>query len=187
MPKTRYLAIILICLLAGGSLLASDHWLHVKIDSTDDEGEEVRVNIPLNLVETLLPMIDAEPLHHGILELEDIDLEGIDPRALLQALRDTPDSDFVTVKSKKESVRVAKEGDFLIVRVEEARGEGENVLVKFPMTVVDALLSGTEGDGLNIMAAIDALGSYKGGDLVTVQDGDQYVRIWIDSSNAITD
>jgi hypothetical protein len=186
MQKFKWLTIMLTCLLAGGFILAADQWLHVKVDATGEDGESVRVNIPLSLVETVLPMIEAEHLQHGMLGLDDEGLEGLDLRKLLQALRDTPDTNFVTVNSKDESVRVAKEGDFFIVRVEEKSG-GENVLVKVPMAAVEALLSGTDGNQLNIMAAIEALGEYKGGDLVTVQDGDQFVRIWIDTSNEIRD
>lgn len=187
MTKCKWMTIVLACILAGGFVMATDQWLHVKVEASSEDGETVRVNIPLSLVETILPMIEAEQLHHGMIGLDDTELEGIDFRAILQQLRDTPDTDFVTVNSKDESVRVAKEGDFFIVRVEEKRGDAENVLVKIPMAVVEALLSGAEGDQLNIMAAIEALGKYSGGDLVTVEGGDETVRIWIDSSNEIKD
>ena len=38
---------------------------------------------------------------------------------------------------------------------------------------------------LNVLAAINVLSEEDYGDLVTVQDGDSHVRIWIDSKSSI--
>ena len=57
---------------------------------------------------------------------------------VLLALRDAPDSEFVTIRSREDSVRVAKEDGFLLVNVDEA--DGDRVRVRVPMEVVDVLL-----------------------------------------------
>jgi len=38
-----------------------------------------------------------------------------------------------------------------------------------------------EGEALNIKAALDVLGEH-GGSLVTIDDGDSTVRVWVDAS-----
>ena len=158
---------------------ASDRWLHVRVEETASQGEEsVNVNIPLQLVEAILPAIDTDEFSGGRFGWDEGEIEGIDIRQILQALRDAPDADYVTVKDHDESVRVAKEDGFLLVRVDE--NEGDRVRVKLPLAVVEALL-GTEGS-VDLIAGLHALGEYTGGDLVTVESDDESVRIWIDSS-----
>jgi len=54
------------------------------------------------------------------------------------------------------------------------------VRVRFPLDVVDALLSGGENE-LDLIAALDALADHGGGDLVTVESDDESIRVWIDT------
>jgi hypothetical protein len=110
--------------------------------------------------------------------------EEVDIRAILEALRSAPENEFVTVESAKENVRVAKSGGNLLVKVHKAKekGEGktETVEVSVPFTVVDALLSGGK-DELDLLAAVRTLGTIGDTVLVTVNDKDSKVRIWVDS------
>ena len=152
-------------------------WLHVRVDGNRDE--QVNVNVPLSFVSSLLPMIESDELNNGILLLDDAQLDGIDLQQLLNAVRDSPDGDYVTVRSRDENVRVSKLDGFLRIDVEEGR---DQVKVRFPLTVVDALLDNSNGNRLNLIAAIDALAEYDEGDLVSVESSDgESVRIWIDS------
>ena len=97
---------------------------------------------------------------------------------------------FEPFYSDRESVRVAKEGGYLVVKVRPGAREAkdgdrhhpQNVDVRLPMDVVEALLSGSR-DELDILAAIKALSAHKDLALVTVNDKSQTVRIWIDSKN----
>ena len=47
---------------------------------------------------------------------------------------------------------------------------------------VDALLSGAD-DELDLLAALDALADYGGGDLITVESDDESIRVWIDTDS----
>ncbi len=51
--------------------------------------------------------------------------------------------------------------------------------VKVPQAVVEALLSG-EGDEIDLAAAIRALAARGEGELVTVDNKDAKVRVWVD-------
>ncbi|MGH9775984.1 MAG: hypothetical protein ACRD50_13675 [Candidatus Acidiferrales bacterium] len=160
-----------------------EKWLHVRVDNKT-EGEVVKVNVPLSLAEKILPTIHEKELHDGKVTIGHADLNGVDLRQLLAAVRDTPDSEFVSVEQRDQTVHVAKQnGNFVIHVVDKNKG-GQKVDVIVPMKVVDALVSsGT--DELDIVAAIHALGDAGETTLVTVQDeGEgQTVRIWVDSKN----
>ncbi len=185
---------ILVWLGGATAALAAERWVHVKVSETGEDGERVRVNIPLSLAEKILPTINAHKLHDGKVRVDEHDFKEVDLRALLDAVRTAQDNEYVTVESKHENVRVAKSGGFMLVKVREtphpskkeketgAAPKVHTVDVKIPFTVVNALLSG-EKDELDLLAGLRALGQYDNLELVTVNDEDSSVRVWIDTQN----
>jgi hypothetical protein len=110
----------------------------------------------------------------------------MDLRAIMEEFRKTGDTEFVNVQDGSEKVTVSKKGEFLLVNVDDSEG-GEKVRVRMPLALVDALLDADgDDDSLNLAAALKVLSEFEG-DLVTVQDGDEMVRIWIDSNNFISE
>lgn len=173
-----------ILLLVGGAALAApaERYLHVKVDGSRTGEESVRVNVPLSLAEKVLPAINHERLQGGKIRLDQGEIENVDVRKVLEAVRDTRDGEFVTVDKGDDNIRVAKSKGFLLVKVREGNGSRSRVDVKVPMTVVDALLSGEQGT-LDVGAALRALGQHGDEVLITVDDEHSSVRVWIDSKN----
>ena len=179
---------------------SNDKWLHVRVVSSDNKGETVRVNIPLELAEKVLPAINKDRLHNGKVTIDHSDMDGLDCRALLAALKDTKDGEFVTVQSHDSDVQVAKQNGYMLVHVTEKRWheskdskdskdskeakmtEKSRVEVKVPMKVVEALFSAGK-DELDVLAALRVLSSHGDTELVSVKDGEQTVRVWLDSKN----
>jgi hypothetical protein len=133
----------------------------------------------LQLVEAILPTIETNELQNGKLSWDETEVEGIDLKEVLKAFQEAPDADFVTVKSREESVRIAKEKGFLVIHADE---DDEKVRIKMPLDVVDAMVAG-RSDELDLLAALEAVADYDG-DLITVESDDSFVRIWIDSTNS---
>ncbi|HUI74171.1 MAG TPA: hypothetical protein VLX32_04460 [Candidatus Acidoferrum sp.] len=180
----------------------ADRWIHVRVTSSDSKGETVKVNVPVDMAEKILPAINKDRLHAGKVRIDNGDMDGVDIRAILDAVRTAKDGEFVTVQAPDADVRVAKQGGFLLIHVtdksdhhHEKAGKAEkgekaemvnvsphHVEVKVPMKVVDALFSG-EKDELNVLAALRALSTSGDTELVSVKDDDNTVRVWIDSKN----
>jgi len=161
-----------------------DRWLHVRVTNPGKNEETVRVNVPLELAEKVLPTINKDRLHSGKVKFDDIDCHGVDLRALVDAVRSSKDGEFVTVQSKDSDVRVAKQNGYLFVHVfEKNRPKHSQVDVKVPMKVVDALFSAGK-DELDLVAALHALSSQGDTELVSVKDEENTVRVWLDSKNA---
>ncbi len=200
---------LLLPLLLSSTFVFADSWLHVKVDNSEGDKEHVRVNVPLSLAEKVLPAIQVNKIHQGKLQLNHENV-SVDPRALVDAVRHTADGVFVTVDSDQQKVRVAKEGGYLVVQVRPGPNAGkdadrakekekesdsrsrkhhqmdkstENVDVRLPLDVVEALLSGGR-DELDLGAALKVLSSHKDLALVTVNDKSQTVRIWIDDKSS---
>ena len=95
-------------------------------------------------------------------------------RTMWQEVKAAGDSEFVSFEKEDQTVRIARVGDQLQVRVE---GD-ETVHIDFPLAVVDALLSG-DGETLNLAAAIAQLGELRG-DIVRVTEDDRQIRVWVD-------
>jgi hypothetical protein len=207
---------------AGGVLFAApavfaqtsspDKWLHVRVVNADDKNETVRVNIPLDLAEKVLPTINKDRLHNGKVKIDESSMHGdVDLHALMDAIRGAKDGEYVTVQGTKNDVRVAKEGGHLIVHVTDKSGHGlhhhhakqndadksddqkeatkrdlnhpSEVDVKIPMKVVDALFSAGK-DEIDLVAALKVLSAGGDTELVSVKaDDGATVRVWIDTKN----
>jgi hypothetical protein len=184
---------------SSSSQSGSDRWLHVRVISADAKGETVRVNVPLEMAERVLPTINKERLRGGKVQIGSIDCHGLDLRELLDAVRSSKDGEFVTVQSEETDIRVAKEAGYLLVHVTDKsekkytseKKDAEKtklrpqVEVRVPMKVVDALLSAGK-DELDLVAALHALSAQGDTELVSVKSRDNTVRVWLDSKN-VTD
>src|SRR5271166_3289633 len=137
----------------------TDQWIHVRVESKEDKGETVRVNVPLELAVKVLPAINHENLQGGKVRIDSAHMQDVDLKTLLDAVRSAKDGEYVTVQSNENNVRVAKMGGYLYIHVTEnkaaekasknaegkevaAKGaKGSKVEIKIPMKVVDALFS----------------------------------------------
>lgn len=154
-------------------------WIHVEISS--ESGANVNINLPLAAVTAMIALAPDTIVQDGQLQLGDtheVPVAAI--RGLWQELRDVGDVEFVTIQHEGQDVRIAREGDTILVTVSDGGDAAEEVRVEIPVPVVDALLSG-EGDTLNIRAALEELSMLRG-ELVRVIESDNNIRIWIDES-----
>jgi len=164
-----------------------ERWLHVRVISTTSKGETVRVNVPLELAEKVLPAIDHDRLHNGKVRIGCMDCDGVDVRTIFEAVRSSKDGEFVTVQSNETDISVMKKEGMLFVHVHEKnKPKHSQVEVKVPMKVVEALLSGSK-DELDITAGLRALASQGDVELVSVKDDENTVRVWLDSKNVTID
>jgi hypothetical protein len=170
----------------GQSSSTKDRWLHVRVINSDNKGETVRVNIPLELAENVLPTINKNHLHNGKVTIDQAHMNDVDVRALINAIRTAKDGEYVTVQGTDQDVRVAKEGGRLLVRVKDNKSSKSNrseVDIKIPMHVIDALFSAGK-DELDVVAGLHALASLGDTELVSVKSDDSTVRVWMDSKNS---
>jgi hypothetical protein len=163
-----------------------ERWLHVRVVSNDAKGETVRVNVPLELAEKVLPAINKDRLQHGKVKIDNIHANDVDLHALVDAIRTAKDGEYVTVQGTDQEVRVAKQAGHLIVHVRnhegKAKGKEDQVEVKVPMTVVNALFSAGK-DELDLVAALHALAANGDTELVSVKSDENTVHVWLDSKN----
>ena len=170
----------------GQSGSARDRWLHVRVINSDNKGETVRVNIPLELAENVLPTINKDHLHNGKVTIDQAHLNYVDLHALLNAIRTAKDGEYVTVQGADQDVRVAKQGGRLLVHVKDNKGSKSNkskVDIQIPMHVIDALFSAGK-DELDIVAGLHALALQGDTELVSVKSEESTVRVWMDSKNS---
>jgi len=178
----------------------SEQWIHVRVESKEDRGETVRVNVPVEMAAKVLPAINKNNLHDGKVRIDSMHTGDVDLRVILDAVRSSRDGEYVTVQNKENDVRVAKSAGYLYIHVTDksegkkeaakdektgskaGTGHGSKVDIKVPMKVVDALFSAGK-DELDIVAALKALSGHGDTELVTVKDSENTVRIWVDSKN----
>jgi hypothetical protein len=160
-----------------------DRWLHVRVISTDGKGETVRVNVPLELAEKVLPAVNHDRLHDGKIRIDSAQMDDVDLKTILAAIRTAKDGEYVTVQGNDNDVRVAKEGNHLMIHVvDKSNSKKCQVEIKVPMKVIDALLSAGK-DELDLVAALHALSAQGDTELVSVKDNENTVKVWLDSKN----
>lgn len=178
----RAAALAVLAVLFVSSASMAERWFHVRVVEEGDNGTKINVNLPLSLIESVLGMIPEELNEEMQVELNESGFEVNELRDLWKQVRDSADATYVTVEGDDETVRVRKEGQYLIAETTELRERGARVDVRFPLEVVDALFSGPEGQ-IDLGAAVRALAEHGDGDMVTVNDGDTTVRVWVDDQN----
>ncbi len=174
---------------------ADDRWIHVSVDGTAEEPERVRVNLPLTLLTALEPVLRSHcGDHDSIFRVDGRELRRRDLVAILKAVKESKDGEFVTIEDASDTVRVSKRKNVIFVRVTEDADARESkggakeaaasnvVDLQLPIRVVEALVAGT-GDELDFGAALRALAASDAGELVSVHDDGERIRIWIDDKN----
>ncbi|MDE3171154.1 MAG: hypothetical protein KGL75_13505 [Acidobacteriota bacterium] len=186
--RTRTHVAQALCLLVAGimSLAATaiaapaERYIHVNVQDSENSAN-VHVNVPLSMAERILPAINNPDLHDGMISLHRADLNGVDLRAVLNAVRTAPDNEFINVTNKDADVRVAKSNGNIMVHVIDKKNRGQKVDVTVPLKVADALVATANNGQLDVAAALRTLNDAGDVLLVTVQDSGQRVRVWIDS------
>lgn len=179
--KTAFSILALLCTATVVAAAPPEHYLHVKVDGKNTK-ELVRVNMPLSLIEKIIPAINQNQFHNGRIEVGDFHTNDVDIRAILNAVTSAPDGEFVTVQKPDCNIRVAKENGQMIVHIIN-KENGEKADVTVPLAVAQALASATNDHQFNVEGAIEALDRAGERTLVTITDNDETVRVWIDSQN----
>jgi hypothetical protein len=183
MAKAFLHAAILSTLLsvAGAAQGASTaRYLHVRVSNPANH-ELVRVNVPLVLAEKVIPAVNHGELRQGKIRIGCFTADKVNVRAILDAVKTAPEGEFVTVEEPDSTVRVRKEHGEMVVHVID-KNDGETVDITAPWEVVQALVSETDEDQLNLEAAVKALESVGDTTLVRIT-GHENVRVWVDSRN----
>lgn len=156
-------------------------WLHVRVEE-GAKGSKVSVNLPLTVVEAALKAAPDTIATEGKFHVGQANhgLSVADMRRMWTELKNAGDTEIVSVEDKDETVKVARRGDVVQVRVNRV-GSGEEVNVDVPVSLVDAALAG-DGDTIDVKALVRELAKRRG-DVVRVNEKDNKVRIWIDESN----
>ncbi|MBA2564104.1 MAG: hypothetical protein H0V09_01615 [Gemmatimonadetes bacterium] len=158
-----------------------DPWIHIQVVETGADAANVQVHLPLSMVRLALDMAPDEAILDGHVRIENSDISVAEMRRLWTELKAAGEADFVTVEKAKETVRIGRRGQRLLIRVTDSTAGKEHVAVDVPLAIVDVLLAG-DGERLNVAGAIATLGAYRG-EVLNVQDGQDRVRIWVDEKS----
>jgi hypothetical protein len=178
----RLLGCLVLAGVAGGAARAApdDRWIHIRVDDADGAKGRVDIQVPVELVSSLLPALKRAHGHGSIhVDAKPVDLAEI--RGYWSAVRAAKDGDYVTVRDADSDVRVSKRGGYFRLTVDDKGGK-TRIRMKVPLPLVDAVLDG--GDTIDLDALGVALAKTPVGELLIVDDEDSHVRIWIDGEAA---
>ncbi|HWN80963.1 MAG TPA: hypothetical protein VNM87_02600 [Candidatus Udaeobacter sp.] len=186
-PRPATFAFIVLTLVGlpalGSAAGQNDLWLHVTVDDQDGGGSQVRVNLPLALVEGVLPLLDGD--HKGHFRVSDVD--DVDLRRAWDAARKAPEGQFVEIPTHGEgTLHVAHLDGQLVFR---ALDDDSQVHVRVPWKVAEQLAAASHGGeaDFDIHAMVRALRQFGPGELVRAEDQQSTIRLWIDAESGNAD
>src|SRR5258706_3866151 len=65
----------------------SEQWIHVRVESKEDHGETVRVNVPVEMAAKVIPAINKNNLHGGKVPIDSMHTGDVEFRGRLAAGR----------------------------------------------------------------------------------------------------
>ena len=175
----KILTVVALVLLLSTAAMASEttRWINVNV-TENSSNTNVEVHLPLNLVLTVLRNVDVENFHGGQIDLDmgDVDMDWLE---IMQAVKEAPDGQFVTVTSDEADVSVRKEGGTLYVNVHAKDDDNAVVEVTVPLEMMDALSFG-EDNTIDVVSLLESFDSLPNGTLVKVTSDEANVRVWIE-------
>jgi len=172
------IALVLVATAAAGTAAAEEtRWLKVTVEEAG-EGATVNLNLPLDMVLTIIRSIEVEGFDAGKVDLELADAE-IDWPQIILAVAEAPDGEFVKIDAPDARVEIGKAGGRVRIDVTENGGDQADVTVTIPLTLLDAF-SVDEQNRLDVAALLTGFENLPAGDLVRVASAEADVRIWIE-------
>jgi hypothetical protein len=89
----------------------SKEWLHIHVNDPVKE-ETVRINVPIALMETLLPMVQENSIHNGKIHFDDKSVSKAELKKLWASIKQEGDTDYMTIEKPGEKVTVSMQGVF---------------------------------------------------------------------------
>ena len=172
------------CLIVAGTLGAGtaaagdDRWIHVRVDATDGSKAKVDIQVPIGMVSGLLPILKGKHAH-GNITLNDGDVDLAELREYWNAVRSAKDGEYVTVRDADSDVRISKSGGFVKLTVDEKNG-GQPRPDEAARAAHRRRLR-RQGRRRRRRARGRARQGFPIGEILTVDDDDSHVRIWIDA------
>jgi len=178
----KLLGCLILVGVAGGAVAAAsdDRWIHVRVDDANGDKGRVDIQVPIGMVQSLLPVLKGARAHGSIhIDAQSLDLAEF--REYWTAVKNAKDGEYVTVRDEDSNVRIAKRGGNFLLTVDDNGGRSR-VRMKVPLPFIDAVLAG--GDSMDLDALSGALAKAPSGEILAVDDENSHVRIWIDGSAA---
>lgn len=192
--RILFLASLLLVLASAALAGGRTRYLHVRIDQTGGEDEQVTATVPVSLVMTVLPWLEkADDDRHARFSIADHGVEHEELSAILDRLKDVQDGVEIAVPvddPDAEAWACRRDGQ-LQVRVLEYddpparrhRGEGSGrastTLVRVPLELATAMAR-DRVDSDDLARVIESMGR-DGGEILVVEDEEETrIHIWID-------
>ena len=180
MRTTTTLALIALVLFATAAFAEEPAtWLNVHVTETS-ENADVRVHLPMNLVLAVLDGIRVEHFDRGIVDLDlDMGDAEIDWTQVIQAVRTSPDGEYVTISSDDADVRVVKQAGMMLVDVLEKAQDHAEIRIRIPVSMLDAF-SVDEHNRFDVAAFLRSFEELPDGELIRVTSNEANVRVWVE-------
>lgn len=180
MKRIAIAASLTLGLLAAFPVLAAAgvNWLHIHINDNGSDPENVRVNVPVSLLDAALPEVEKHAHHENTFDVGDCEMTVTEYRSAIRTLSSSPRSE-VKLEKPGGTIVMRREGADMILAQTSKKPSRSKTDIRLPWYVATALAKGT-GESLDVAGAMRALAQAGEGEITIHDEDGSRVRIWID-------
>ena len=172
-------------LMTGSISLARDAMtLHIEVISDDDEGENIKMTMPMDLIAAMAGSLTTDESVTAEL-FDEFSDEGFDLRKFWQEIKDGDINEFFNLEVKDAKIRAWRADGMFRITVDASESDeefagrkGAQVEITIPEDLMDILI---EADGQvepeDLVATLRSMGPMT---LVKVETDKESVHIWLD-------
>ncbi len=155
-------------------IVASLHYVIVRVEQRGPDGKSIWIPVPLELAQAALWFVpDA---HQQVdVDVAEVEQYGVVLEALLDGLKDIEEAELVRVEDGDQTVLIRKKDDYFEITVATPE---ENVEVRLAMRTLQEVLASFDDGQFDVSAALGAF-KHSSGPLVHVDEPDTEVTLAI--------
>lgn len=167
-------------LLSVGPALAAAgvSWLHIHVNDNGPDPENVRVNVPVSVLDAVLPEVEKHTKHESKFDVGNCEMTVAEYRSAIRTLSSSPRHE-VTLEKPDGTIVMRRSGPDMHLVQSPKKANRSRTNVRLPWHVATALAKGT-GESLDVAGAMRALAQAGEGEITVDDEDGARVRIWID-------
>jgi len=161
-----------------GPAAAGVSWLHIHINDSGSDPDHVRVNVPVSLLDAVLPEVEKQTRHESKFDVGNCEMTVAEYRSAIRTLSSSPRRE-VKIERSHGTIVMRRDGPDMRLEQTPKKGNRSRTSVRLPWLVATALAKGT-GEQLDVSGAVRALAEAGEGEIAVDDEDGTRVRVWID-------
>ncbi len=162
-----------------GTASAGDVWLHLRVQENRLSTKRVAMNVPFGAASVLARQLPSSALEQCEIEFNDVSFTAADMQQIVRKLQTAPAGQAIDFRFRGGTMRAVRQNNVLVLQPQNWDGEMSLTEVRMPFRLAEVVV-GTSNQRINLVRAVELLGSVGQGEILFARADDTQVRLWVD-------